>query len=154
MGITKTAYPDMTFCTKTDSSGPNTSNQSELDKFDIDINTLIDKYEYLTKLKTNLETNQIDTNTLNRKSYYEATELNRLIWWHRFFYFIYYVLAVVLILVLFLSENQFHLSMYAKGGISIVLLIYPSMVEYILGPFFLLYEFISSFWSKNIYNSL
>ena len=43
MGITKTAYPDMTFCTKTDSSGPNTSNQSELDKFDIDINTLIDK---------------------------------------------------------------------------------------------------------------
>ena len=148
MGITKTNFPDMQNCIASDTGGVTN------EQLNTDINTLIDKYEYLTKLKTNLETNQIDTNTLNRKSYYEATELNRLIQWYGFLYFIYYVLAVVLILVLFLSENQFHLSMYAKGGISIGLLIYPYMVDYILGPFFLLYQFISSFSSKNIYNSL
>ena len=145
MGITKTIFPDMQRCTDSTGAEPPASN------IDIktDINTLIDKYEYLTKLKTNLETNTIDTNTLNRKSYYEATELNRLIWWHRFFYFIYYVLAVVLILVLFLSENQFHLSMYAKGGISIGLLIYPSIVDYILRPFF--FSEINLITVKNIF---
>ena len=119
-----------------------------------DINILIEKYEYLQQLTNNLETNKIDTNTLNRKSFYESQQFHHLLWWNWFFFIVYYILSVILILVLFFSENQFHLTTYSKGGISIVLLIYPQLVGFIHSSVLSIYNFFAKFWTKNVYNSL
>lgn len=146
MVFTGKSFGPMTKCTSAGATADSTPHD--------DINILIEKYEYLQQLTNNLETNKIDTNTLNRKSFYESQQFHHLLWWNWFFFIVYYILSVILILVLFFSENQFHLTTYSKGGISIVLLIYPQFVGFIHSSVLSIYYFFAKFWTKNVYKSL
>lgn len=155
MVFTGKSFDPIKRCVNSNGNDPTTGSNDDINNpLSNDINILIEKYEFLQQLTNNLETNQIDTNTLNRKSFYESQQLHHLLWWNRFFYIVYYIFSVILILVLIFSENQFHLTTYSKGAISIVLLIYPEVIGFIHSSILSIYRFFSSFWSKNVYNSL
>jgi hypothetical protein len=109
------------------------------------------KYNYVLKLTT---TNNQDTDTLNRKSFYESQEYSNLLIWNFWIVALYYVLAIVLVIILFISENQFQLTNYQKGAATILLLAYPYVISYIIAPIMWAYEFIISFIPYNVYNNI
>jgi len=115
------------------------------------ITDLTAKYKYIMAMP---QMNESDQNTLTRKSFYESQQYENLQGWDRFFIVLYYVLAVILVLVLFISDNQFQLSMYQKGGATCVLLLYPHVINYFIGPIIWVYRFIVGFIPKNVYNSI
>ena len=117
----------------------------------INIIDLTKKYNYVSDLTT---TNKQDIDTLNRKSFYESQQYSNLMIWNFWIVAMYYVLAIVLVIILFVSENQFQLSNYQKGGATVVLLAYPYIISYIVAPIIWIYNFIISFIPKNVYNNL
>ena len=84
------------------------------------------KYNYVSQLTT---TNKQDTNTLNRKSFYESQQYSELLIWNYWIVGLYYVLAITLVVILFFSENQFQLTNNQKGVATAVLLIYPYVIQ-------------------------
>lgn len=109
------------------------------------------KYIYVSNLTT---TNKQDTDTLNRKSFYESQEYSKLLIWNFWILALYYVLAIVLVIILFVSENQFQLTTYQKGGATILLLAYPYVINYIIAPIMWIYKFITSFIPYTVYNNI
>jgi hypothetical protein len=111
------------------------------------IEDLTRKYNYVSNLTQ-------DANTLNRKSFYESQQYSNLMIWNFWIVSIYYVLAIVLVIILFVSENQFQLSTNQKGFATVVLLTYPYVISYIISPVIWVYNFIISFIPYNVYNNL
>ena len=115
------------------------------------IDDLSRKYNYVSKLTT---TNKQDSDTLNRKSFYESQQYANLMSWNFLIVAVYYVLAIVLAIILFFSENQFQLTTYQKGGATVLLLSYPYIISYIIVPIMWMYNFVVSFIPKNVYNNI
>jgi hypothetical protein len=115
--------------------------------------TLTSKYEYIQSTNNN-NNNTVDTNTLNRKSFYESQEYENLLIWDLRLSVLYYILAIILIIILFISKNQFQLTINQRLLISLLVLIYPYIVNYIITPIIAVYRFLSSFVPKNVYNSI
>ena len=115
------------------------------------ISDITAKYEYVTKLTT---TNKQDTDTLNRKSFYESQQYSDLLIWNYWIVGFYYVLAITLIIILFVSENQFQLSTNQKGAATLVLLVYPYAIRYFIAPLMWVYKFVVSFIPYSIYNNI
>jgi hypothetical protein len=111
------------------------------------IEDLTRKYDYVSNLTQNV-------NTLNRKSFYESQQYSNLMIWNFWILSLYYVLAIVLVIILFVSENQFQLSTNQKGFATVVLLTYPYVISYIISPLIWVYNFITSFIPYNVYNNL
>ena len=111
------------------------------------IEDLTRKYNYVSNLAQ-------DANTLNRKSFYESQQYSNLMIWNFWIVSLYYVLAIVLVIILFVSENQFQLSTNQKGFATVVLLTYPYVINYIISPLIWVYNFITSFIPYNVYNNL
>lgn len=109
------------------------------------------KYNYVLTLPNNQD---ISADTLNRKSFYESQQHSNLIIWNLWIIAVYYVLSIVLIIILFVSENQFQLTNYQKGGATIILLLYPHIISFIMRPIIWLYKFVSSFMPHNVYTSI
>ena len=109
------------------------------------------KYNYVSQLTT---TNKQDTNTLNRKSFYESQQYSELLIWNYWIVGLYYVLAITLVVILFFSENQFQLTNNQKGVATAVLLIYPYVIRYIIAVIIWIYKFIVSFIPYSIYNNI
>ena len=109
------------------------------------------KYNYVSQL-TN--TNKQDADTLNRKSFYESQEYSNLIVWNFWILALYYLLAIVLSIILFVSDNQFQLTTYQKGGATVMLLTYPYVINYLISPVVWVYRFVLSFMPNNVYNNL
>ena len=109
------------------------------------------KYEYVTKLT---KTNKQDTDTLNRKSFYESQQYSDLLIWNYWIVGLYYVVAITLIVILFFSENQFQLTTNQKGAATVGLLIYPYAIHYFIAPLVWVYKFIVSFIPYSIYNNI
>ena len=115
------------------------------------IDDITAKYKYVSEL-TN--TNRQDSDTLNRKSFYESQQYYRLMVWNFWIVALYYVLAITLIIILFVSDNQFQLTNYQKGGASVFLLAYPYVIRYLIVPIIWVYKFIVSFIPYSIYNNI
>ena len=109
------------------------------------------KYNYVSQLTT---TNKQDTNTLNRKSFYESQQYSELLIWNYWIVGLYYVLAITLVVILFFSENQFQLTNNQKGVATAILLIYPYVIRYIIAVITWMYKFIVSFIPYSIYNNI
>ena len=117
-----------------------------------DITLLTSKYDYIQT--HNIDKNAVDKNTLNRKSFYESQEYDNLLIWELRFMVLYYILAIILILILFISKNQFQLTINQRLLVSLLALIYPLIVNYFIAPMVAVYRFFSSFVPKNVYNSI
>jgi len=111
------------------------------------------KYNYVSQSELT-NTNKQDADTLNRKSFYESQEYSNLIVWNFWILCLYYLLAIVLGIILFVSDNQFQLTTYQKGGATVMLLAYPYVINYLISPVIWVYRFIVSFTSNNVYNNL
>lgn len=111
------------------------------------------KYNYVSQFELT-NTNKQDADTLNRKSFYESQEYSNLIVWNFWILCLYYLLAIVLGIILFVSDNQFQLTTYQKGGATVMLLAYPYVINYLISPVIWVYRFIVSFTSNNVYNNL
>lgn len=126
-----------------------TNKQNNYDK-------LLQLYPYYSKTNNNIiQQNNIindNTNTNNRKSFYEAQEYDNLILWYVRFFWFYYIVAIMLVLILFLSKNE--ITLYVKIAMTIGLILYPLIIDYILKPFLILYAFIYNLIPKNVYNTL
>lgn len=133
--------------------------QSKMNTYKI----MVNNYNSLNKLnkeysektvvieKNNLRVDKsIATN--DRKSYYESQQYEHLILWFMRFRWFYYVFAIMLISILFLSKNE--LQFNVKIIVSIGLLIYPFVINYVLLPFVYLFRFIYDLIPKNVYNTL
>jgi hypothetical protein len=108
-----------------------------------DMIKLTSKYDYV-----------VDKHTLNRKSFYESQEYDNLLIWDLRLSVLYYILAIILILILFVSKNQFQLTINQRLLVSLLVLIYPSIVNYFIKPIITVYRFFSAFVPKNVYNSI
>ena len=117
------------------------------------ITDLTAKYNYVVQSELT-NTNKQDADTLNRKSFYESQEYSNLIVWNFWILALYYLLAIVLSIILFVSDNQFQLTTYQKGGATVMLLTYPYVINYLISHVVWLYRFVVSFTSNNVYNNL
>ena len=117
------------------------------------ITDLTAKYNYVVQSELT-NTNKQDADTLNRKSFYESQEYSNLIVWNFWILALYYLLAIVLSIILFVSDNQFQLTTYQKGGATVMLLAYPYVINYLISPVVWVYRFVVSFTSNNVYNNL
>jgi hypothetical protein len=109
------------------------------------------KYNYVSELTT---TNNQDVDTLNRKSFYESKQYSELLIWNYWIVGLYYVLAITLIVILFVSDNQFQLTNNQKGVATVALLVYPYAIHYFIAPIKWVYEYLSTFMPYNIYNNI
>ena len=109
------------------------------------------KYNYVSELTT---TNNQDTDTLNRKSFYESKQYSELLIWNYWIVGLYYVLAITLIVILLVSDNQFQLTNNQKGVATVALLVYPYVIHYFIGPIKWVYEYLINFIPYNIYNNI
>ena len=110
---------------------------------------------YLTKNKDTeviIRDSKGDMLTNDRKTYYETQEYDSLLQWYKIFIYIYYILVIVCILGLFFSPNRFVIGQ--KIGLSIVLILYPFIIEYIVSFFSQIINKIKSYLPKNVYNNL
>ena len=108
-----------------------------------DIIKLTSKYDYIQTLTYN-NNNAVDANTLNRKSFYESQEYDNLLMWDLRLTVLYYILAIILILILFVSKNQFQLTINQRLLVSLLVLIYPYIVNYFITPIIAMYRFFVS----------
>ena len=119
-----------------------------------DITSLMSKYEYIQTRLNDVDKNAVDKDTLNRKSFYESQEYNNLLVWDLRLTVLYYILAIILILILFIAKNQFQLTINQRLLLSLLVLIYPHIVNYFIAPIIAVYQFFSEFVPKNVYNSI
>lgn len=111
--------------------------------------------EYLKKnsfLKLKLKESRGDIITNDRKTFYETAELDKLLLWHRFFWYVYYILCVMLVLALILSPSD--LSIAKKIVIAILVIAYPYYIDYVFRWFYGIWKNIESNLPKNVYNDL
>ena len=122
--------------------------------FTTDIQKLITKYQYVSKLQNTLDSQSIDVTTLDQKSLYESQQYDNMQLWHFRLYYYYYFMAIILVLVLFLAENQFQLGLYTRIFISVLLLAYPYTVTYITTIIYVMFEFVNSLLPRTAYNNI
>lgn len=111
--------------------------------------------EYLQKnnlLQLKLRNSRGDIITNDRKTFYETVELDKLLSWHRFFWYIYYILWIMLVLALILSPSD--LTLIKKIVIGVLILGYPYYIDYILRWVYKIWKNIESNLPKNVYNNL
>lgn len=116
-----------------------------------DVISLTSKYNYNAGLTSN---NKIDKNTLDRKSFYESQEYENLLAWNTILTGIYYILAIILILILFLAQNQFQLTIKERVVASFLMLVYPYVIHYFIAPINKVYQFFVGFIPTSVYNNI
>ena len=93
-----------------------------------------------------------ESTTNDRKSFYEAQQIGNLLSWHTKFRWIYFICAIIFIIAIFISENS--LSFTYKVVFSVIVILYPFLINYILKPVLFIYHFIYDLIPKNVYNSI
>lgn len=90
-----------------------------------------------------------DVLTKDRKSYYETQELDGLTYWHTIFMTIYYILTFVFILGALFSPNT--MTKGQKIGITLLLLVYPFIIDRIATAIGGVLYKIYNLFPKNVY---
>jgi hypothetical protein len=93
-----------------------------------------------------------DILTNNRKTYYSNEALDRLKLWYRFMWYIYYILVIVLTLGFLLVDSN--LNKISKILITIIMLVYPYIIDPILRWFYKQFKLLYNKLPKNVYNNI
>ena len=113
----------------------------------------IELYEnYLKQNKTTeilIRDSKGDMLTNDRKSYYEIQEYDNLLKWNNIFLYFYYFCVVIFIVGLVFLPNQF--TIVQKVGFSIIFVIYPFIIDYIMFFLYKIINKIQSYFPKNVY---
>jgi len=111
--------------------------------------TLVQKNKDLdTLLKDTLN----DISTSDRKTYYEDQELDDLHWWYNIYLAIYIILLVIFVVSSFLAPSE--MSKYKRIAIVVFLSLYIFLAKYAAIALIKLWEYIGSFFPKNVYLSI
>ena len=111
--------------------------------------TLVQKNKDLeTRLKDILN----DISTSDRKSYYEDQELDDLRWWYNIYLAIYVILLVTFIISSFFAPTE--MTKYKRIAVVVFLALYIFLAKYAAIALIKLWEYIGSFFPKNVYLSI
>jgi len=111
--------------------------------------TLVHKNKDLeTRLKDILN----DISTSDRKTYYEDQELDDLRWWYNIYLAIYVILLVTFVISSFLVPTE--MSKYKRVAVVVFLALYIFLAKYAAIALIKLWEYIGSFFPKNVYLSI
>jgi hypothetical protein len=111
--------------------------------------TLMQKNKELdTRLKDTLN----DISTSDRKTYYEDQELDDLRWWYNIYLAIYIILLVTFVISSFLAPTE--MTKYKRIAVVVFLALYIFLAKYAAIALIKLWEYIGSFFPKNVYLSI
>jgi len=111
--------------------------------------TLVQKNKDLdTRLKDTLN----DISTSDRKTYYEDQELDDLRWWYNIYLAIYVILLSIFVISSFLVPTE--MSKYKRLAVVVFLALYIFLAKYAAIALIKLWEYIGSFFPKNVYLSI
>ena len=111
--------------------------------------TLVQKNKDLeTRLKDILN----DISTSDRKSYYEDQELDDLRWWYNIYLAIYVILLVTFVISSFFVPTE--MTKYKRIAVVVFLALYIFLAKYAAIALIKLWEYIGSFFPKNVYLSI
>lgn len=111
--------------------------------------TLVQKNKDLdTRLKDILN----DISTSDRKTYYEDQELDDLRWWYNIYLAIYVILLITFVISSFLVPTE--MSKYKRIAVVVFLALYIFLAKYAAIALIKLWEYIGSFFPKNVYLSI
>ena len=111
--------------------------------------TLVQKNKDLdTRLKDILN----DISTSDRKTYYEDQELDDLKWWYNIYLAIYLILLITFVISSFLVPTE--MSKYKRVALVVFLGLYIFLAKYAAIALIKLWEYIGSFFPKNVYLSI
>jgi hypothetical protein len=109
---------------------------------------------YLVKnreIQKSIKGNHSDVLTNDRKTYYETDALEKLLAWYDFFWYMYYAMVIVFTISIVLNQS---IGIPKKIIFIFFAIIYPYVINFILGK---IYGFLHSTWKqlpKNVYNDL
>jgi hypothetical protein len=111
--------------------------------------TLVQKNKDLdARLKDTLN----DISTSDRKTYYEDQELDDLHWWYNIYLAIYLILLITFVVSSFLVPTE--MSKYKRVAVVVFLGLYIFLAKYAAIALIKLWEYIGSFFPKNVYLSI
>lgn len=130
------------------------------------LNTSLNNYDSLIQKRNNLKKlftdtqKHSDSNTVyknnnttdNRKSYYEGQQYENLLYWYSSLLWLYYFIGIIIIIIIFVADTT--LSMTYRICISILIALYPFIVNLIVKSSLKIYNFISGMLPNNIYNNI
>ena len=93
-----------------------------------------------------------DISTSDRKTYYEDQELDDLHWWYNIYLAIYIILLVTFVISSFLVPTE--MSKYKRIAVVVFLGLYIFLAKYAAIALIKLWEYIGSFFPKNVYLSI
>lgn len=125
------------------SSVENTNNTLEL------YNEYLAKNKYMEK---KVRDSNSDILTNDRKTFYESEAHAKLDTWYKIFKWLYRVLALLVIISLYFTEMD--ILLWKKIVIGIIVIVYPTIIGYILNIIYEKYKKIKSNFPKNVYNNL
>jgi hypothetical protein len=103
-------------------------------------------------LETRLKNILNDISTSDRKTYYEDQELDDLRWWYNIYLAIYVILLVTFVISSFLVPTE--MSKYKRIAVVVFLGLYIFLAKYAAIALIKLWEYIGSFFPKNVYLSI
>jgi hypothetical protein len=103
-------------------------------------------------LDTRLKDILNDISTSDRKTYYEDQELSDLQWWYNIYLAIYIILLVTFVISSFLVPTE--MSKYKRIAVVVFLGLYIFLAKYAAIALIKLWEYIGSFFPKNVYLSI
>jgi len=122
----------------------------------INVNHAKELYQTLVQKNKDLETRLKDTlndiSTSDRKTYYEDQELDDLHWWYNIYLAIYVILLITFVVSSFLVPTE--MTKYKRIAVVVFLALYIFLAKYVAIALIKLWEYIGSFFPKNVYLSI
>jgi hypothetical protein len=119
----------------------------------INVNHAKELHQTLVQKNKDLETRLKDTlndiSTSDRKTYYEDQELDDLRWWYNIYLAIYIILLVTFVISSFLAPTE--MTKYKRIALVVFLALYIFLAKYVAIALIKLWEYIGSFFPKNVY---
>jgi len=122
----------------------------------INVNHAKELHQTLVQKNKDLETRLKDTlndiSTSDRKTYYEDQELDDLRWWYNIYLAIYLILLITFVISSFLVPTE--MTKYKRIAVVVFLALYIFLAKYAAIALIKLWEYIGSFFPKNVYLSI
>jgi len=119
----------------------------------INVNHAKELHQTLVQKNKDLETRLKDTlndiSTSDRKTYYEDQELDDLHWWYNIYLAIYLILLITFVISSFLVPTE--MTKYKRIAVVVFLALYIFLAKYAAIGLIKLWEYIGSFFPKNVY---
>lgn len=118
-------------------------------------NTLELYDDYMSKNKKkelSIQSTKSDLITNDRKTYYEAQEIDNLKYWYNILYILYYIIVIVFVITNLIQNNS--ITIFKKIFIIFLFIIYPYIIDYIAKFFIYIFNQFKSYLPKNVYKQI